>query len=52
MKNSIFEPVESELVLVENGIKAIADVDYPWLAELLDYIVNSGGKRVRRRLSP
>lgn len=51
MNNSIFEPVESELVLVENGIKAIADVDYPWLAELLDYIVNSGGKRVRPALT-
>lgn len=51
MKNSIFEPIENELVLVENDIKAIADVDYPWLAELLDYIVNSGGKRIRPALT-
>jgi hypothetical protein len=43
LNNSIFEPVEKELVLVENGIRAIADVEYSWLAELLDYIVNSGG---------
>jgi len=51
LKNSIFEPVEKELALVEDGIKAIADVDYPWLAELLDYIVNSSGKRVRPALT-
>lgn len=51
MKNSIFEPVEKELLLVEDGIHAVADVEYPWLAELLDYIVNSGGKRVRPALT-
>jgi geranylgeranyl pyrophosphate synthase len=51
LKNSVFEPVETELVRVEEGIKAIADVEYPWLAELLDYIVNSGGKRVRPALT-
>lgn len=51
MENSIFEPVEKELLLVEDGIRAVADVEYPWLAELLDYIVNSGGKRVRPALT-
>lgn len=51
MRNSIFAPVEKELALVEEGIKAVADVDYPWLSELLDYIVNSGGKRVRPALT-
>jgi len=51
LKNSIFTPVDKELLLVEEGIKAVADVDYPWLAGLLDYIVNSGGKRVRPALT-
>lgn len=51
MKNSIFVPVENELQLVEKGIRAVADVEYTWLAELLDYIVNSGGKRVRPTLT-
>ena len=51
MKNSIFEPVDPELLRVEAEIKAIADVEYSWLAELLDYIVNSGGKRVRPALT-
>ncbi len=51
MKNSIFKPVEKELALVEKNIKDVANVEYPWLAELLDYIVNSGGKRVRPALT-
>ncbi|MBE0480701.1 MAG: polyprenyl synthetase family protein, partial [Dehalococcoidia bacterium] len=51
IKESVFEPVRSEIVLVEDEIRAIADVEYSWLAELLDYIVNSGGKRVRPALT-
>ena len=51
LKNSLFSPVEEELVLVEEGIRAVADVEYPWLVELLGYIVNSGGKRVRPALT-
>ncbi|MCJ7523268.1 MAG: polyprenyl synthetase family protein [Dehalococcoidia bacterium] len=50
-RNSMFEPVEKEIALVEEGLKAVADVRYPWLVELLGYIVNSGGKRVRPTLS-
>ena len=49
--DSLFAPVEREIVLAEEGIKAVADVDYPWLAELLGYIVNSGGKRLRPALT-
>jgi geranylgeranyl pyrophosphate synthase len=51
LKSSIFKPVDKELALVERGIKDIANVEYQWLAELLDYIVNSGGKRVRPALT-
>lgn len=51
MRNSLFEPVQEEIILVEEGIKAVADVEYPWLVELLGYIVNSGGKRVRPALT-
>ena len=50
-KNSMFEPVESELSLVEEGLRSVADVEYPWLVELLGYIVNSSGKRVRPALT-
>jgi len=51
LKDSLFAPVERESVLVEEGIKTVANVDYPWLAELLEYIVMSGGKRVRPALT-
>ena len=51
LRNSLFAPVEREIVLAEEGIQAVADVDYPWLAELLGYIVNSGGKRLRPALT-
>ncbi|HEY49357.1 MAG TPA: polyprenyl synthetase family protein [Dehalococcoidia bacterium] len=50
-RKSLFAPVERELSLVEKSIRAIADVEYPDLAELLGYIVNSGGKRVRPALT-
>ncbi len=51
MNNSLFEPVAKEIVLVEDGIRAVADVQDPWLVDLLSYIVNSGGKRVRPALT-
>jgi geranylgeranyl pyrophosphate synthase len=51
VKNKLFEPVEREISLVEQGLKAVADVEYLWLVELLGYIVNSGGKRVRPALT-
>ncbi len=37
--------------MVEEGIKAVADVEYSSLAELLGYIVGSSGKRVRPALT-
>jgi len=51
LRNALFEPVEKEIALVEEGLKAVADVRYPWLVELLGYIVKSGGKRVRPALT-
>ncbi|MFC1974016.1 polyprenyl synthetase family protein [Chloroflexota bacterium] len=51
MQSYSFAPVESELALVEENLKAIAAVEYPWLAELLSYILASGGKRIRPALT-
>ena len=47
----LFSPVEKELGLVEDGIKAVAEVEYPSIAELLGYVVTSTGKRVRPALT-
>jgi len=51
LQGSNFAPVEDELALVEENLKAIAAVEYPWLAELLSYILASGGKRIRPALT-
>jgi len=51
LQGSNFAPVEDELALVEENLKAIAAVEYPWLAELLSYILASGGKRIRPTLT-
>lgn len=49
--NSLFAPVEREILLVEENIRATSDVDQAGLSELLDYIVDSGGKRIRPALT-
>ena len=48
---SHFADVEKEIELVEETIRATAEVDHPWLSELLTYIVSSGGKRMRPALT-
>jgi len=39
------------LVLVEDRLKSVSEVDFPWLAELLDYSLKGGGKRIRPALT-
>jgi len=51
VNNSLFTPVEKEIALVEKTIKHTSQVEYPWLNELLDYVVDSGGKRIRPALT-
>ncbi len=48
---TIFEPIEQELSLVEQQLKAIAEVAFPQLAQVLDYIMKRGGKRIRPALT-
>ncbi len=51
LKSPLFAPVEKEIALVEETLKATTDVEYPWLTDLLDYVVDSGGKRIRPALT-
>ncbi len=45
---SIYEPIQDDLVKVEESIKAFCHAnDYPWMADFLAYILEDGGKRVR-----
>ena len=45
--SEIYEPVREDLATVEDRLKLISKVDSPWLAELLDYSLKGGGKRIR-----
>lgn len=44
---AIYETVKEDLDRVDKLINAVAEVDYPQLAELLGYSLKSGGKRIR-----
>jgi len=45
--NRIYRLVEEDLAKVDECLREVTAVDFPWLAELLEYSLKSGGKRVR-----
>jgi len=48
---SIYEPIQEDLTKVEESIKAFCMADnYPLMAELLHYVLEGGGKRIRPAL--
>jgi len=47
---AIYDPVQSDLHLVEEAIRRVGVVEYPLLAELLEHILVPRGKRVRPAL--
>jgi len=49
--NDIYNPVQKDLKEVEQSLEAIADADFPLLAQLLAYTLKAGGKRVRPALT-
>jgi octaprenyl-diphosphate synthase len=49
--STIYEPVQEDLLKVEDELEAVSRVDFPWLAELLDYSLKGGGKRIRPALA-
>ena len=49
--SAIYKPVQEDLVKVEDELRIISEVDFPWLAELLDYSLKSGGKVIRPALT-
>ena len=48
--STIYKPIQEDLVKVEERLKAVNKVDFPWLSELLDYSLKGGGKRIRPAL--
>ena len=45
--SSIYELVQEDLVKVEDKLRSVTKVDFPYLAELLGYSLKSTGKRIR-----
>ena len=50
MLSTIYEPIQEDLVKVEDSLSLVTRTDFPWLSELLDYSLKSGGKRIRPAL--
>ncbi|GAI55144.1 unnamed protein product [marine sediment metagenome] len=48
--SKIYEPIQEDLAKVEDRLKTVSRVDFPWLSELLEYSLKSGGKRLRSAL--
>ena len=44
---SIYEPIKGDLVRVEERLRNLSEIQTPYLPELLDYVLQTGGKRVR-----
>jgi len=49
--NDIYKPIQDDLDKVERSLEAVADVDFPLLAQLLEYVLKNGGKRIRPSLT-
>jgi geranylgeranyl pyrophosphate synthase len=49
--NQIYAPVADDLKQVEAAIKTVSQVDFSWLAQLLDHSLGVGGKRIRPALT-
>lgn len=47
----MFQSIQEDLPEVERLIQSLGQVDSPWLAELLNYILRPGGKRLRPALT-
>jgi len=45
--NKIYGPVQEDLSKVEDKLRSVSKVDFPWLAKLLGYSLKGGGKRIR-----
>ena len=43
----IYESIKDDLIRVDKALKDVAQIDFPFLVDLLDHIIDAGGKRVR-----
>ena len=48
---SIYQPIEKDMLKVEEYLKDVKEVDLPCVAELLNHVLTKGGKRIRPALT-
>ena len=44
---TIYQPIREDLIKVEDKLRSVSKVDFPWLSELLAYSLKGGGKGIR-----
>jgi geranylgeranyl pyrophosphate synthase len=49
--NQIYAPISNDLIKVGEAIRSSSNVDFKWLAELLNQSLSAGGKRIRPALT-
>jgi geranylgeranyl pyrophosphate synthase len=49
--SQIYATVSDDLAVVEENIRSVSQVDFPWLAQLLSHSLGAGGKRIRPALT-
>ncbi len=49
--SEIYEPVQEDLAKVEDRLRSVTKVDFPYLSTLLDHSLQSNGKRIRPALT-
>jgi len=47
---AVLDPVQADLELVESEIQRVGQVEYPFLANLLEHVLSTRGKRIRPAL--
>lgn len=49
--NTIYQPIQEDLVKVEQRLSSLSKIDFVWLSERLGYVVSGGGKGIRPALT-
>ncbi len=49
--STIYQPIQEDLVKVKDKLRSVCEVDFPWLSEMLNYVVIGGGKGIRPALT-
>jgi len=44
---TIYQPIREDLIKVEDKLRSVSKVDFPWLSDLLAYSLKGGGKGIR-----